>query len=111
MHESEMEKEEQRRRTKQGTLNHLSSDQWTIQRFTQVTPDLALNPASVTCVALGLSFFIFKMGRLTLPISQSYENYKELKVCPGPSKCSVSAVSKYKALSYPYLSLNLKMCT
>lgn len=49
-----MEKEAQRHRTKQGTLSHLSSDQWTIQRFTQVTPDLALNPASVTYNVCGL---------------------------------------------------------
>lgn len=90
-----MEKEAQRHRTKQGTLSHLSSDQWTIQRFTQVTPDLALNPASVTYNVCGLGpQFIFKMGRLPLPISQSYDNYKELKVYPGPSKCSVSAASQ-----------------
>lgn len=52
---------------------------------TQSTMDLALSPGSayIRCVALGLSLFTCEVGRLTLPTPQSYENYKELRVCPG----------------------------
>lgn len=62
----------------------------------------------VRCVASGLSFLLYKTGRLTSPTSQRWSGCVLTLVVHFVSS---AACLRHKGLSYPYLRLQLKTAT